>query len=68
MSKSSKKSETLSAFQKTLLENLIRDDEVLRHGHSEPVQDLIKRGYVERVNVKGAIVFKATKEAKKALK
>lgn len=69
MAKEPKTKSGISSFQRTLLENLIRDDEVLRHGSSEPVQDLIKRGYIEKkTDKKGATTFVATKEAKAALK
>jgi len=51
----------LTEFQKVLLQNLIKGEEVLRHGHSDPVTDLISKGLVEKKDG----IFQATKKAKK---
>ncbi len=55
------KKEDLTDFQVTLLENLLMENEVLRHGHSEPVVELIQAGLIEKKDG----VFIASKKAKK---
>lgn len=42
--------EKLSYYQLTLLENLLAQNEVLRHGHSKPVKLLIDLGFVVEVD------------------
>jgi len=54
--------DNLTNFQITLLENLLAETEVLRFGHSEPVQDLIHRDLV--IQVDG--IFVASKKVSKA--
>lgn len=57
----------LTRFQRTLLENLVINTEVLRHGTSGPVQELITCGYIEKANVDGAEVFIVTDAGKDAV-
>lgn len=51
----------LTKFQSQLLWNLINTDDSLRFGHSEPVLDLVNKGYIEKKEG----LFVATKKAVK---
>jgi len=60
--------DNLTFFQITLLENLLMGNEVLRFGHSEPVQDLIQKGLVKQKEGLFVATSKVTKsKLKKAL-
>jgi len=58
----------LTFFQLTLLENLLQENEVLRFGHSEPVQNLIAKKLIKSENGVYVPTSKVTKaKVKKAL-
>jgi len=59
-----KKKDKLSKFQTALLENIVKTNEVLRNGSSEPVIELIKMGYIK----KDKHIFIATDKAENLFK